>query len=1099
MSGYLNVVGVSDNIAWLKQVPSGSVDSCCTDAPYGLGEPPPILSVLMAWARGKDFKPEGAGFMGNEWDAFVPNPSIWREVFRILKPGGWCLVFFGSRTFDLGSIAIRVAGFEVLDTCMWLYGQGFPKSVDIAKVVDKDAGHWRGRAGKAVSDNRSMAAPNYERTDKGKAITEDAKKWEGWGTALKPAFEPIVVARKPFEGTYVEHVLAHGTGALNIDASRVGSGADKGVWPATDRETRKFWDKPSHQAVTDTSVGRWPANVVLAHDPRCVKVGTKTVGKGESRKGNDSRDDKTVIKPQVPVGSRDTSIVDYGAEVVDDWRCVEGCPIGLLDGQSGISKSAGGRIGNKAGIGAHGIYGSFAPDAVKGDPGYGDEGGASRYFKTFPEPSRTVDNDDSSTHDGAICAESANTAEHRSTPNQAPSPEASGGSTPESAGVSRGESGVAPMPGATSRNATGAGTESGVSREAGSSIPNSNPGGSGSNTTVPSQTGTKSTTPTSIRRTTSTGTSSSSRKRNTTTSTDDSAKTTASSTAAKSGGANAVSGGSPSSDSARGLPEPTTATAKDARGAISVSGDGRTESTTTPTCGPTENLSLDGKTRFFYTAKATAKERWSYCRACKVVFQHTADDAFEEHDAHKTEVVSHPTQKPLDLMEYFVRLVTQPGGTVVDPFCGCYDPLTSVLTERGFVSWPDVRDDDVFASRAPDGSIIYQKAQGFVRTRYVGVMHHYVGRSVDLLVTPGHNMLFRRHHDADPTNYELIGSENAAERFYHIPNTSTWTGAEPDTLRVGTLDLPAQAWLRFLGLYIAEGCVARKHKRGYGIFIKQSKSAEAVDEVRATIRGIEVGRLREHTYDDLHIFVCQEKSLHAYCKALGYQPDRRIPRELLSLGPKHLRALYDGLMLGDGSRRNGRDSYWTCSPGLADDVAEMMIKLGLAASVSARIRPARICMGRIIKSDRYQYSTLARYARETKIDTYRMRREVPYDGMIYCATVPPHHTLLVKRNGKIAWCGNTGSTAVAAKRCGFNFVTCDIGEDYVKIAEARLAAVTIGNDAKIGASYFCPGCKAKGEIKLIERATVERMKADGKKVTCSKCMKRYSYEELVGA
>lgn len=124
----------------LKELPDNSVDSIVTDPPYGLSNTSPelVTKTLTEWVSGNDtFIPDGKGFMGKEWDAFVPPPAIWKECFRVLKPGGHLLAFFGSRTQDLGGLSIRLAGFEVRDSISWLYGSGFPKSMDISKQIDK--------------------------------------------------------------------------------------------------------------------------------------------------------------------------------------------------------------------------------------------------------------------------------------------------------------------------------------------------------------------------------------------------------------------------------------------------------------------------------------------------------------------------------------------------------------------------------------------------------------------------------------------------------------------------------------------------------------------------------------------------------------------------------------------------------------------------------------------------------------------------------------------------------------------------------------------------------------------------------------------------
>lgn len=181
----------------LKELPDNSIDSVVTDPPYGLSKEPDIVEVLTKWMNGKPYDHGHGGFMGKSWDSFVPHPDIWREVFRVLKPGGHALVFAGTRTQDLMTIALRLAGFEVRDVIEWLYFSGFPKSMDVSKAFDKREGIWRGRAGKAVSSNGSMSSPNYERTPKGEAATELAKKWDGWGTATKPSHEPVIVVTKP--------------------------------------------------------------------------------------------------------------------------------------------------------------------------------------------------------------------------------------------------------------------------------------------------------------------------------------------------------------------------------------------------------------------------------------------------------------------------------------------------------------------------------------------------------------------------------------------------------------------------------------------------------------------------------------------------------------------------------------------------------------------------------------------------------------------------------------------------------------------------------------------------------------------------------------
>ena len=245
----------------LKGLPDNSVDSVVTDPPYGLSKEPDIKEVLTKWLDGEEYDHGHKGFMGKSWDSFVPHPDIWKEVYRVLKPGGHALVFAGTRTQDLMTVSLRLAGFEVRDVIEWLYFTGFPKSMDVSKAFDKRDGIWRGRAGKVVSTNVSMSAPNYERSPKGEAVGELARKWDGWGTALKPAHEPIIVVRKPLHDgkklTVADCVEKYGTGAININVCRIGEEELKG-------QKRGNAKNVSFQSggYTPDREGRFPANCV---------------------------------------------------------------------------------------------------------------------------------------------------------------------------------------------------------------------------------------------------------------------------------------------------------------------------------------------------------------------------------------------------------------------------------------------------------------------------------------------------------------------------------------------------------------------------------------------------------------------------------------------------------------------------------------------------------------------------------------------------------------------------------------------------------------------------------------------------------------------
>jgi DNA modification methylase len=237
----------------IAAMPSESVDAIVTDPPYELG------------------------FMGKGWDAsgVAYDVNLWRECLRVLKPGGHLLAFGGTRTYHRMACAIEDAGFEIRDSIQWLYGSGFPKSHDVSKGIDKAAGAEREVVGVNpmvnVYRNRGPfdaleEGDIYEKSPITAPATDAAKQWQGWGTALKPAHEPIVVARKPLIGTVAANVQQHGTGALNIDAARIGraegDSSIAGNRTATfgTQETKPGGDGSGGWKQNDA--GRWPANVI---------------------------------------------------------------------------------------------------------------------------------------------------------------------------------------------------------------------------------------------------------------------------------------------------------------------------------------------------------------------------------------------------------------------------------------------------------------------------------------------------------------------------------------------------------------------------------------------------------------------------------------------------------------------------------------------------------------------------------------------------------------------------------------------------------------------------------------------------------------------
>lgn len=248
----------------LQALPDESVSAVVTDPPYGLA------------------------FMGKRWDYDVPSVEVWAECLRVLKPGGHLLAFAGTRTQHRMAVRIEDAGFEIRDMIAWVYGSGFPKSLDVSKAIDakmttggSSMRQLRKRAMGSDYEPHRLAGTgafgagrgggfgadeSRDRSKDKEIATPEAKQWQGWGTALKPALEPITVARKPLIGTVAENVLQHGTGALNVDGCRVAAddGVNRSRPPRTPSVILGGGKGPNLTASEHSESGRWPANLI--HD-----------------------------------------------------------------------------------------------------------------------------------------------------------------------------------------------------------------------------------------------------------------------------------------------------------------------------------------------------------------------------------------------------------------------------------------------------------------------------------------------------------------------------------------------------------------------------------------------------------------------------------------------------------------------------------------------------------------------------------------------------------------------------------------------------------------------------------------------------------------
>lgn len=274
-----------DNRDVLRDLPDNSIDSIVTDPPYAL------VSIVKRFG-GANAKPANnndvysrasCGFMGKQWDTgeVAFSEVFWAECLRVLKPGGHVAAFSGTRTYHRMACAIESAGFEIRDQLAWAYGSGFPKSHDVSKAIDKAMGAERRKVRhkpraetsgtmSGSSDSRpwieAARKRGYHEVAGPEAATPQAAEWQGWGTALKPSWEPICLARKPLIGTVAENVLEHGTGAINVDGCRVGDE----VKTVTRGNGVLVSDNGSMaggnygRVSAGTKIGRWPANIV--HD-----------------------------------------------------------------------------------------------------------------------------------------------------------------------------------------------------------------------------------------------------------------------------------------------------------------------------------------------------------------------------------------------------------------------------------------------------------------------------------------------------------------------------------------------------------------------------------------------------------------------------------------------------------------------------------------------------------------------------------------------------------------------------------------------------------------------------------------------------------------
>ena len=361
-------------LAALKALPDNSHDACVSDVPYGLGSRSPTAQELVDYLLGRASLDTGGDFMATEWE--VPSVAVWKEIYRVLKPGAPVLSVAGSRTRDLISVGMRAAGFELRDVAIhWIYAQGFPKSLNVERAVSVETCKLDGRHFATNLPPKAKRKPG----DHVCPTTPEGEPFEGVGSALKPSYEPCLVAMKPLDGTYAENALKWGVAGLAIEACRVGTqggGTQCSHFPGPCRghESNGKFGRTVHPPASDVPVGRWPSNFLLSHLPGCRHAGFRKVKAAPP--WNDNRG------PSSFTGS-ETSTVHHadadGTETVETWECAEGCPAAELDAQSGSSTGAHGRADGEWPETPRSAEGHLAGIAPRGAVRR-SVGGASRFF-----------------------------------------------------------------------------------------------------------------------------------------------------------------------------------------------------------------------------------------------------------------------------------------------------------------------------------------------------------------------------------------------------------------------------------------------------------------------------------------------------------------------------------------------------------------------------------------------------------------------------------------------------------------------------------------------------------------------------------------------
>jgi intein/homing endonuclease len=438
--------------------------------------------------------------------------------------------------------------------------------------------------------------------------------------------------------------------------------------------------------------------------------------------------------------------------------------------------------------------------------------------------------------------------------------------------------------------------------------------------------------------------------------------------------------------------------------------------------------------------------------AVELVFPPTP--AFGDYRPYLDHAVSHPAKANTKLLEFLILKYTEEGDVVLDPMAGCYDEETEVLTKNGWKYFKEVTfDDEIATLNRSTNELEYQKPIRIIKQPYKGKMYYVRTKEVELKVTPDHNMYvaFRDSTKAKSEwKFDICPAKDVFGKHVIYSRAFVWKGRNQthftlegapsrNQFKYPPVKIPIELFLRFLGYYLAEGCSILSNGRYY-VQIATDKKDKFQDKMIKTARDIASLLGRKVHLDARGRIWLNDKRLCLFLRKLGKATTKFIPREFLELPPDKLLVLLEALIEGDGSKRKNGFVFYTSSKQLADDVQELALKCGYSASVSPdkmkksnlkgrtvspTTQPYAVYISKITLKPRVYLKRNCYDAKRKGIQTSCVEEWVDYDGFVYCVEVP-NHVILVRRNGKVVWCGNSGSTGVVAALHGRNAILVEI-------------------------------------------------------------------------